>query len=173
MSAKLTYLEAAAKAVTPKAAKKVSIETTVMTDEGSAKSTDGGNFKIIVPMPYLHEVPCIECNNAWCIYNERAKHTWDCPSYRAWVKQDFVKRDENPNTCETCNADWDRPDHECRHFTAPDFAEVVVSTEYDEGVRPSVYFTTTTTKVEELLPLMEKAYAWVMEMTHKMVRQQL
>ena len=157
------------------AAKKVSIETIVKTGEGSAKSTDGGNYKICIPMRYLHEVPCIQCNEAWRLYNEHERHTWDCPSYRAWVKQmGSVKRMENPNTCETCNDEWDRPDDECRHFTAPDFAEVVVvSTEYDEGLRPSVYFTTTTTKVEELLPLMEKAYAWVMENTHKMVRQEL
>ena len=155
------------------AAKKVSIETIVKTDEGSAKSTDGGNYKICIAMRHLHKVPCIPCDDAWRLYNEHGNHSWACPSYRAWMKQDFVKRRENPNTCETCNADWVRPDDECRHFTAPDFAEVVVSTEYDEGVRPSVYFTTTTTKVEELLPLMEKAYAWVMENTHEMVRQEL
>ena len=152
------------------AAEKVSITTTVTTDGGSATSTDGSTFVIRVPVPYKYYILCDECEKMSRIRDEHNSHMWDCPSYKIYIKRKGPDREKNPNTCETCNDHPPFDGFECRHFKHPDFEEITVDAgPGDDGSWPSVHFTTKTTSVDELLPLMETAAEWVATHAYKLV----
>lgn len=149
----------------------VSIDTIVRTERGIAKSTNGGNYEITIDFGFQKILLCDGCDRTKQEWAKHSEHKRTCPAYQAWWSiSPLSKKHETRNTCDTCNNGpiYDGPF--CRHFVEPDFAEVVVNhSPGDNGEWPCVNFTTTTAKLEELLPLMEKAIAWVDAHTRNVV----
>ena len=155
---------------------KVFIERIVKCGRATATSENESPFVIVVLLKYLMTIPCFECNMKWAKHLAGLHHTWVCDTYKKWSEQPMVNDAEdllatrsNSLTCETCIHRPCEPG-DCTHFEVDGFTNVVVSTEVGENLRPAVCFNTNTNNIDELIPLMRAAIAWVRKNERQEVR---